>query len=77
LSSEEIADLVDLRRKSEDDLVNCGVAIVLGETASARMFLEKMSDEEKRRITEYPIYQLLLADEADCKKLDTHRKIAQ
>jgi hypothetical protein len=69
LSHEEIADLVNLRRKNEDCLITCCIAIILGEIDTARTLLKKMSDTEKRRITEYPIYSLLLSDEAANQKI--------
>ncbi len=60
LTSDEIADLVVLRRKHCDSkLIRCGISILLDEDHDARKLLNELSEEERRSITDYPIYRLL------------------
>ncbi len=60
LTSGEIADLVVLRRKHCDSkLIRCAISILLGEVHDARKLLDELSEEERRSITNYPIYRLL------------------
>lgn len=60
LTSEEIADLVVLRRRFIDNaMIKCGIAIVLGEADVARKLLDELTDEDRKRIIDYPIYKLL------------------
>ncbi|MEL7624878.1 MAG: hypothetical protein AAGU12_15035 [Clostridiales bacterium] len=60
LTSDEIADLVALRRKHCDDkLIRCAISILLSEEDEAKRQLNELSEEEKKGITDYPIYRLL------------------
>lgn len=60
LTSDEIADLVALRRKHcEDKLIKCAISIILGEVNDAKKLLDELPEDEKKRITNYPIYRLL------------------
>ena len=59
LLNDEIASLVTLRSNSEGKAVKCALAILLGESSEANALLDDMTPEERRQITDYPIYKLL------------------
>lgn len=60
LTADEIADLVALRRKHfQDKLIRCAISILLGEEHEAKKQLNELSEEERKGITDYPIYRLL------------------
>lgn len=60
LTNDEIASLVSLRNKKKQTvIIKCAVSILLGETNTAKKFLDVLSEEDKRQITDYPIYNLL------------------
>jgi hypothetical protein len=60
LTNDEIARLVELRNEHYDDrVVSCAVSILLDEKDKARKMLDEMQEQERRSITDYPIYSLL------------------
>ena len=59
LSNDEIATLVTLRNRNKDNLIKCAISILLGESNEAKKLLDELPENEKTRITKYPLYNLL------------------
>jgi hypothetical protein len=60
LTNEEIASLVTLRNESEQKTIACAISILLGESEEARRLLHELPPNERKSITDYPIYRLLM-----------------
>ena len=60
-TNDEIANLVSLREAREEKVYKCAVSILLDELKEAKMLLEELSFDERKQITDYPIYILLTA----------------
>jgi len=60
LTNDEIATLVIIRNKdNQTDVVKCATSILLGESESAKKLLNGLSEQDKKQITDYPIYSLM------------------
>jgi hypothetical protein len=60
LTNDEITSLGNLRNKrNQTKIMKCAVAILLGENDVAKKLLDELPEEDKRRLTDYPIYNLL------------------
>ena len=55
LGEDEIQQLNELRKTSDDLAVKCGANILLGRMESAQDCFDEMEDKEKGRFIEYPI----------------------
>lgn len=61
LTNEEIASLVTIRNKNKKRKeILCAISILLDETENANKLLSEMSEEEKKQIENYPIYNLFI-----------------
>ena len=58
-TNNEIANLVNLRQAREEKVYKCAISILLKEFEEAKMLLEELSFDERKQITDYPIYNLL------------------
>ncbi|MDR2352878.1 MAG: hypothetical protein LBF22_06890, partial [Deltaproteobacteria bacterium] len=59
-TNEEIATLVELRNKySDDKVIKCSISIVLGEFELANELLNELDEEDKKKITDHPIFNLM------------------
>ena len=59
LTYDEIACLVNLRKENtRDKVIKCAASILLGEIQVVNALINELSIEEKKLITEYPIYTL-------------------
>ncbi len=57
LSNDEIASLVILRnKKNQNKLIKCAIAILLEETENAKKLLDELPKDERKLITDYPLY---------------------
>ena len=59
LSEEEMQELENIEKISEDRKVICAVNILLENRRMAQKVLEEMDDEERELFVKYPIYNLL------------------
>jgi hypothetical protein len=63
LTNDEIAALVALKNKrKQNEVIKCAISILLGEDDAAKKMLTELPEEDRKGITNYPIYRLLATD---------------